>query len=459
MSVTAAPLRGATHLVVGAGAAGMAFTDALIDHGDARVVLVDRRPGPGGHWRDAYPFVRLHQASCFYGVASTPLGGGRLQADGPERGLHERATGAEVVTYYEQVLDRLLATGRVTFLARSSWDGARLIRTPDGGEHPVPGGCRVVDATYHSGAIPATSPPPFDVLPGSTVVPVNAVLQLPSDLPEVVVVGSGKTATDACVQLLEQGVPASRITWVRPREPWMLNRAVVQPEPAVFQRMVADQLEAVASSSGPDDLFRRLEDAGIMLRVDPGRTPTMARTPTLAVWELELLRSVTHVVRLGRVRAVAPGLVELEEGTLRVDPGAVVVHCAAPGLSARPLVPVWDDVVRLQSVVYPCFGAALSGYLEATRSEDPEKNRLCLPTPEGDSLADWCWMQLRSAHAVAALATEPDAAAWAAGTTLNLGRVPPGQESRPAVSCALERSRAAAPGALEVLARYAGERR
>ncbi len=48
------------YLVVGAGAAGMAFVDALIGACDADVVMVDRRHVPGGHWNDAYPFVRLH---------------------------------------------------------------------------------------------------------------------------------------------------------------------------------------------------------------------------------------------------------------------------------------------------------------------------------------------------------------------------------------------------------------
>ena len=53
------------YLVVGAGAMGMAFTDALIDHADVHVTLVDRRHAAGGHWLDAYPFVQLHQASLF----------------------------------------------------------------------------------------------------------------------------------------------------------------------------------------------------------------------------------------------------------------------------------------------------------------------------------------------------------------------------------------------------------
>ena len=60
--------------------------------------------------------------------------------------------------------------------------------------------------------------------------------------PQYVIVGSGKTATDACIWLLDNGVDPDAICWVRPRDPWMLNRAVVQPDPAVFIGMAADTL-------------------------------------------------------------------------------------------------------------------------------------------------------------------------------------------------------------------------
>src|SRR3954453_5366470 len=78
------------YLVVGAGAMGMAFTDALIGDADVRVALVDRRHGVGGPWPAAYPFARLHPPSTFYGAAS-PVPGRPLQAWRPEAGLHERA--------------------------------------------------------------------------------------------------------------------------------------------------------------------------------------------------------------------------------------------------------------------------------------------------------------------------------------------------------------------------------
>src|SRR3954469_14104954 len=104
------------YLVVGAGAMGMAFTDALIDHADVHVTLVDRRHTASGHWLDAYPFVQLHQASLFYGVASTVLGTGAVQDRGPEAGLQERARQPEIQAYYDDVLHRrFVSSGRVTF--------------------------------------------------------------------------------------------------------------------------------------------------------------------------------------------------------------------------------------------------------------------------------------------------------------------------------------------------------
>jgi len=96
----------ADYLVVGAGAMGMAFTDALVDHSDVRVAMVDRRHAAGGHWLSAYPFVRLHQSSTFYGVPSTVLGG-RIQERGPEAGLHERADQPTITAYYSRALQRL----------------------------------------------------------------------------------------------------------------------------------------------------------------------------------------------------------------------------------------------------------------------------------------------------------------------------------------------------------------
>ncbi|MEP6626140.1 MAG: NAD(P)-binding protein [Acidimicrobiia bacterium] len=314
------------YLVVGAGATGMAFTDALIDHADVHVTLVDRRHATSGHWNDAYPFVQLHQASQFYGVASTVLGTGAIQAGGPEVGLSERARQSEIRAYYDDILHRrFLGSGRVSFLGGCEYhtDGTdHLVTSLVSGETvKVDVRRRVVDATYLAPTIAATTPAPFAVADGVPVIPINDLATLGAAAGAYVIVGAGKTATDGIVWLLNHGVAPDRITWVRPRDPWMLNRAVVQPDPVVGFGLTADTMTAAAGAEALDDFFLRLEAVGVMLRIDQRVVPTMAKAPTLGTWELDLLRSIEHVVRLGHIREVTRTEVGCVDGSIPLAPG------------------------------------------------------------------------------------------------------------------------------------------
>ena len=453
------------YLVVGAGAMGMAFTDALIDHADVHVTLVDRRHTAGGHWLDAYPFVQLHQASVFYGVASTVLGSGGVQRIGPEAGLHERARQPEVQGYYDAILHRrFVGSGRVTFLGGSEYrqEGPShlVTRRASGQTVQVDVRRRVVDATYLAPTIPATTPAPFTVADGVDVAPINGLARLTATPSAYVIVGSGKTATDGIVWLLVNGVPPDRIVWVRPRDPWMLNRAVVQPDPVVALGLAADTMEAAASAESLNDLFLRLEAASVMLRIDKDVVPTMAKTPTLAAWELDRLRTVENVVRLGHLRSVTRSELVLDGGSVPVPPGSLIVHCAASGLQYPPLVPIWGpDKIRAQTIRagFPCFNAALAGYVEATRDDDRERNRLCPPNTLPDSPASWAQMQVRGTLATRAYGAEPDIAAWANSCALNPSRIESSQRDDPAVQAAAARLRNSAEGGLTRLAELAPE--
>ena len=448
----------ADYLVVGAGALGLGFTDTLVDHSDARVVLVDRRHGVGGHWLEAYPFVRLHQSSCFYGVASTLLGGGELQTSGPEAGLQERASQPEIVAYYARVLDRLVRTGRVEFLPNSDFDGHRTVTSRISGERfEVPETCRIVNAHYLAPAIPAEVPPPFAVSDDARVVAVNDLARLEEAPSQYVIVGSGKTATDAIVWLLGRGLDPDAICWVRPRDPWMLNRARVQPDPATFFGLAADIMQSVATSSSLDEAFLRMEEAGAMLRIDRSVTPTMAKSPTLAEWELELLRTVEDVVRRGHVLSVNRGRLELGDGSVGISDDALVVHCAADGLKNPPILPVWrpsDITIQPIRAGFPCFGAALVGYVEATRDDDAEKNRVCSASQYGNSLEQWASMNLLGTRNAQAFSAEPDIKEWADGVALNPARVPAGYPETPALDDARERLAVHTAPALERLAGF-----
>jgi hypothetical protein len=448
------------YLVVGAGAMGMAFTDALVDHAEVRVALVDHRTGPGGHWLNAYPFVRLHQASLFYGVASTPMGEGRLQTEGPEAGLQERADQPSICAYYADVLERMEGTGQVQFLGGTAYLGGRTLAPLETGERlEVPERCRVVDARYLAPDIPAEMPRRFEVAEDALVVTPNELVELAGPPGQYVVAGSGKTATDTVVWLLQRGVEPDAICWVRPREPWMFNRAVIQPDPIIFLGMVADLMREAAVATSLSELFVGLEESGVMLRIDPSLLPTMAKAPTLAQWELDLLRSVENVVRLGHITAVHRGRIDLAEGMVLVADDAVVVDCAADGLKTPPLVPIWrPEAITPQPVRsgFPCLGAALVGFVEASGRDDAEKNQLCMPSTYGNSLAQWALMSLQGARNTAAFRSAPDVREWSDGLVLNPARIPPGHAGSAELADVLQRVQAHGPAGLEGLARLVG---
>ena len=112
----------ADYLVVGAGAMGMAFADSMVAETSARLVIIDRYHQPGGHWTTAYPYVRLHQPSAFYGVNSRKLGSDTIDRVGWNAGLYELATSGEVCAYFDQVMQQqFLPSGRVSYFPMSEY--------------------------------------------------------------------------------------------------------------------------------------------------------------------------------------------------------------------------------------------------------------------------------------------------------------------------------------------------
>ncbi len=100
------------YLVVGGGASGLAFADTLVAEAEnVEVTVIDRRGAVGGHWLNAYPFVRLHTPSAYYGVNSLALGEDRIDRVGENAGYYERATGDEVCAHFAEAASQLTRYG------------------------------------------------------------------------------------------------------------------------------------------------------------------------------------------------------------------------------------------------------------------------------------------------------------------------------------------------------------
>ena len=418
------------YLVIGAGASGMAFVDALVGAADVDVILVDRRHRPGGHWLDAYPFVRLHQASATYGVTSRPLGDDRVDRTGPNAGYYERAGAVEIVDYFAKVLDeQLVPTGKVRFLGLSDHRGEdggthHVVSLLDGSETLIRVRRKVVDATYVESSVPSRHTPGFLVDEGVRFVAPNDLVDLGEAAPGFTVVGAGKTAMDTCTWLLGAGVDPGDIEWIRGRDPWMLNRSFTQPRDDVgsYMTLQAAWIEASASAADGGDFARRLGEQDVLLRIDPDEEPTAFRGATVSVEELDAMRCIERVVRKGRVRRIGTDRVELDGGTIDASPGRVYVDCTAAGV--RPTVerPMFEaDRITLQyaTIGGVPFGAATVGIVEATRDDDAEKNRLCPPVPFSGNIADVLAMSYYGISGLTARTAEPDLSAWSDQCRLN----------------------------------------
>lgn len=383
------------YLIIGSGTVGLAFADTLISESDAHITIVDRHGKPGGHWNDAYPFVTLHQPSAFYGVNSMELGSGLKDTVGLNKDLYELASGPEVSGYFDRVMNhRLLSSGRVGYYPLCNYLGdGQFESLLSGHRTQVKVRKKVVDATFFSPAVPSTHKPHFNLAAGVRVVPPNALPGLwhqshESELPRhFVVIGAGKTAMDACIWLLQSGANPDVIQWIVPRDSWVVNRVTTQNGPEFFDEAIGGQarhMEAFAKATSVDDLFLRLEACGAMLRVDTDRMPGMFHYATLSTAEIEVLRRIHNVIRLGRVLALQTDHMLLDKGRVDVPKNTLFVDCTASAIVAKPMQPVFQaDTIVPQLLRAPlvAFSAAVTAYVEVHYEDDATKNRLCSPVP------------------------------------------------------------------------------
>jgi len=363
------------YLVVGAGAVGWAFADEIISQSkDLRVILVDRRAKPGGHWNDAYRFVRLHQPAAYYGVNSEVL----------ESGVEDLASGPKILAYYERVMEKLCATGRVSFYPQCEYEGEGRFRSlvADELSYQVTVRRKTVDACYSKITVPSSTPPNYDVAEGVSLVPINGLSRLVRPWSRYVVIGAGKTGIDAVLYLLGRSVDPERITWVIPNPTWMINRDFIFPEPAC--RLLSDVLRVLAEVQTGEEMLRRCEELGWFFRLDESLWPTRYRCATVTPGELDELRRVQHIVRMGRVSRIEASEIILAEGRLPTGKDTLHIDCAADGLVKRPGRTVFDgDRITLQPLIQcqQIFSAALTALIELRHSDDETKNSCSVPVP------------------------------------------------------------------------------
>lgn len=436
----------ADYLVVGAGAMGMAFVDTLLSDTQATVAIVDRYHRPGGHWNLAYPFVRLHQPSSFYGVNSKPLGRGTIDKVGWNKGLQELATSDQIDTYYSQVLDdTFLPSERVQYFPNCEYEGdGEFHSLVTGKAFRVTRATPVVDATYLQVVVPAMRRPSYEVNGTQCITP-NDLVKISRPFNNYTIVGAGKTGIDACLWLLKAGVQPSQMTWIMPRDSWLLDRAAFQTGEEFVERnraFIQNQAEAVMGADSVEDLFLRLEKCGHLLRLSDKVWPKMYHCATVSVAEFEQLKGIENVVRMGRVKSISLGQIVLDDGILATDQDTLYIDCSAEGLTKATPVPVFNgNKITLQSVrqCQQVFSAAFIAHVEAAYDDEKVKNALCQPIPHPNDWLDWLRVSMLNQQNALRWNQEPGLVEWLRSSRLDWfgklqsaahGHIEPGSEEQ-----------------------------
>ena len=393
------------YLVIGAGAVGLAFADTLLDEDpDCHITILDKHARPGGHWNDAYSFVALHQPSATYGVNSMELCPDRVDEHGHNAGLYPLAKHSEILAYYSKLMsERLIPSGRVSYFPLTEYTGggdgehsARAILSGD--ELTFKIRRKLVDGTWFQTSVPSTHKPAFDIADGTRLAVPGDLPHLwrdPANLPDhYCIIGGGKTAMDTAVWLIEAGVPADRIDWVRPRDSWMFNRKLLQPAAHRIEGLIKFQMDLVESTvdaANGDEMFAKLDERGTMLRIDPEVTPKMFHFAVISEGEVDLLRQITRVHRGKRVTALEPAALVFGDERVEVPANTLFVNCTASAvpfeqrMNTQPFFDGERITLQLAQTPFVPYSAALAAFVEANFDTDEEKNNLLPPAPLTDS--------------------------------------------------------------------------
>jgi len=377
------------YLVIGAGAMGMAFADEIINRSsgtgndDTDIVIVDKRAFPGGHWNDAYDFVRLHQASFNYGVGSAVLG----------TGDKDLCSKPEILEYFSKAMKKMVATGRVRFLAQSNYDGDGKIRSmlDEDLQWEVNVRRKIVDASYLTASVPSTHPPKYKVASDVSLIPINGLAKTFRTYRKFVIVGAGKTAIDAILYLIDRNVEPNKIIWIMPNDSWLINRRFVFKEN--FKTVVKSHLNSIWEAENAKDVILAYEKRNIYLRLNPEIWPTKFKCATVNEEEFGKLQLIKNVVRQGRVSCIEADQIIFEDGsTYETCKDYLHVDCTSDGLSPRPAIPIFQgNKIILQSVqmCMQVYSASVIASLEVRNTDnDDRNNEILIPLTHPEYIGD-----------------------------------------------------------------------
>ena len=159
------------------------------------------------------------------------------------------------------------------------------------------------------------------------------------------------------------------------------------------------------------------------MRFDPDVEPHACRAAVVSRGELDLLRQITDVVRLGHVNTIETNRMILDNGTVDADPDTLYIDCSAVGINQPPRnAAVFEPGVinlLLTRQIQPVFSASLNAFIESRFDDDDEKNSMSRVVPYPSVPLDWLLMWQATLLNAAQWTRRPEVKHWVSRSRLD----------------------------------------
>ena len=162
-----------------------------------------------------------------------------------------------------------------------------------------------------------------------------------------------------------------------------------------------------------------------MIRIDPKVEPGVFRGATISLLELDALRCIENVVRLGRVRRIGTNEMVFGDTSLATDAQQVYVDCTAEGLrpvSPRPVFETDRITPQYVTIGVAPWSAATIAAIEASGQDETRQNDLCPPVAFTGDASSLLPISLAGIAGLVARSAEPELAVWTERCRLNPAR-------------------------------------
>lgn len=256
-----------------------------------------------------------------------------------------------------------------------------------------------MDATLMLTNVPATKSPEYKISADVNLVPINDLgCLVGSSWKKYVIIGGGKTGIDAILYLIENDVAPENIQWIVPNDSWFIVRDGFEDISNFCALWVYQTLDNIITSKDVNEVYKRGEKLGLFMRLDTSIWPTKMRAATVSTKEMEILRSITSIIRLGRIQGIERDTIIFKSGErIPTDGSTLHVDCS---VNSTAFVVVKEKVfdrdrINLQMVQIPpaCTSAAMIAAIELKFDDEQKKNDLCKPIDAPHLPSQWFQLQ------------------------------------------------------------------